>query len=197
MNRLSRKKYAERKTSECKTHQKKNLCPDADSGSKDAEHSDRIPEKIHHMLPEKIKSGIKELLSFPDDMPTALEKLAFKRIGFAATVLIFCIALSLWYKDIRYLSGMFISLAYAAMALKISHDFREGHLIEIPVICTASQHNALRKSTHVIFETLDEEPSHLIFDVPGRRNNDFIPECTYLIYVDERSIKHLIADIDV
>lgn len=126
-------------------------------------------------------------------LPTPLEKRSISQYAVAILIAFICVLLSIYYKELFFLTGTIISGFLTYQALTTSIDFANGQICEIPVVCTHAIESKIRNKTQVTFRTGDEEPIYYQFDIPGNKANEFQPNMVYIIYFNINNPRLLIT----
>ena len=151
----------------------------AEEAHKDFDDSDPQPEQK-----EEIKGPrtFREILATP--LPTALSRRVFMQYVAAIAIVLFCIVLTIYQRDPRYLFAIVISGGLVYMAIATTLDFVHGKIVELAVLCAEVNELALRNKTLVVFRTNEEIPTYFEFYLPGKRGREFRPNAVYFIYFD-------------
>lgn len=100
--------------------------------------------------------------------------------------------LAVFYKTPSYLFGLVIPAGLVYLGISTTHDFDDGSIVELAVLCTGVATYKLRKTTHVTFRTDDDPPKFLSFILPGKEEKIF-PNSAYIIYFNQRQPETLLG----
>lgn len=159
-------------------------------GVKLSDLSEAIEEEAEH--PHKAHLSPKEILAHlkanwlavrTADIPQALEVRSTKHLFFALGVLLFCLFLTIYEKDPRYLSGILISLGLVYLAYSALVSFVNGDVEEIAVMVTDFVPLRGRGKTKVVFATDGTPPKYYSFVLPSREAERFNLNEIYIIYI--------------
>lgn len=131
----------------------------------------------------KARMKFRDVLAIP--LPTALRRRAFLQYFMAIGVILFCIFMSIFYRDPRYMIGVVISIALVYLGISTTLDYANDKIAELTVLCANFNESRFRNKTSVVFRTNEDVPQYFEFILPGKQAHKFQLNAVYVIYFDK------------
>ena len=146
-----------------------------------------LKEDVEHLNLKK-KFSVKEQMALlrSINLPDGIRQKVFRQYIAAAAVLLLALYLTIFYRHPIYMAGSLLSAALVILAIQSTLHYGDGHICEVTLVCTSVQYKVTQKITHLVFKTIDDNASSVIYYYPGKGSDLFHVDCRYLIYYDER-----------
>ena len=143
-----------------------------------------------------------------NSLPTPLFRLVVRQFAFAAVFVVLAVVCAIVTKRVGALAVSIIGAYMAYLGAMIIRDYRNGEILEIPLICTSATISMARKvmsstispsaaKTTVTFRSADEYPTYYNFVLTGNRENEFFPNVPYMVYFRKNEPKELLGYIQI
>ncbi len=126
-------------------------------------------------------------------LPDGILSQVLKQYIAAALLTVFSAGMCIVNHDPKYLYGLLFAGAFAALAVSNTFDYDDGKILEMPMQCVSSTLSVGRKAVRVVFCTMEDSPKYYEVYVPGKKETDFIPEATYVVYFNPDKPKELLG----
>lgn len=126
--------------------------------------------KSHERIDDGNNDGIQVIRD--DELPSPLKKLQTKQLILAAIDILVVTLILIHFKTPQCAFLYVIAAWLGWQAITIRRNYKTGEIVEVAAVCQSAKYSTVRKIlgggyTRVIFETPEDEPEFLRFNLPG------------------------------
>lgn len=124
-------------------------------------------------------------------LPQAIVGKMIKQFGAGLIFFVISLGMSIWFKDWSCLIGVVAGIYFIFEGLWIRHDYFAGKIEEKALLCI----NVLRgkNRTKIVMRDSSDTPNYYEFIAPTSKRGEFLINAVYVVYVNVKAPRTLIA----